>query len=86
MHKALPKTKTIGAYEAKTHLPALLKEVAAGREIIITKRNQPIARLAPLEQPVSSKQVFEEIRSLRGIIKLAPKETPGDLIKAGRRL
>ena len=86
MHKALPKIKTVGAYEAKTHLPALLKEVQAGREIIITKRNQPIARLVPVERAASNKEVFDEIRSLRGILKLPRDETPSDLIKAGRRL
>lgn len=39
----------MGAYEAKTHLPALLKRVASGEEITITKHGAPIARLVPIE-------------------------------------
>jgi prevent-host-death family protein len=36
---------TVGAYEAKTHLPRLLDEVEAGRTITITKHGRPVARL-----------------------------------------
>jgi prevent-host-death family protein len=39
--------RTIGSYEAKTHLPRLLDEVAAGEEITITKNGKPVARLMP---------------------------------------
>lgn len=31
---------TVGAYEAKTHLPTLLKRVAHGEEILITRRGR----------------------------------------------
>ncbi len=40
-------TKTVGAYEAKTTLPALLDFVARGREVVITKHERPVARLIP---------------------------------------
>jgi prevent-host-death family protein len=43
--------KTVGAYEAKTHLPRLLEEVARGETITITKHGVPIARLIPAESP-----------------------------------
>ncbi len=39
--------RQIGAYEAKTHLPRLLDEVAAGESITITKHGQPVAILVP---------------------------------------
>ena len=39
--------RTIGAYEAKTHLPRLLDEVAGGAIITITKHGQPVAVLVP---------------------------------------
>jgi len=39
--------KTIGAYEAKTHLPRLLDEVARGERITITKHGTPVAVLVP---------------------------------------
>jgi prevent-host-death family protein len=40
----------IGAYEAKTHLPALLKRVAQGERFTITKHGHPVARLVPIER------------------------------------
>ncbi len=33
-------SKTVGAYEAKTTLPALLEFVARGREVVITKHER----------------------------------------------
>ena len=41
--------RTIGAYEAKTHLPRLLDEVAKGERITITKHGHPVAVLVPPE-------------------------------------
>jgi len=38
----------IGAYEAKTHLPALLQRVERGEQFIITKHGRAIARLVPI--------------------------------------
>jgi prevent-host-death family protein len=78
-------TKTVGAYEAKTHLASLLAQVAKGREIIITKRERPIARLVPVT-PLTNKDVFAQIRAFRGRIKLPKGETTKDLINAGRRI
>jgi prevent-host-death family protein len=40
----------IDAYEAKTHLPALLERVARGEKLTITKHGRPIARLVPIER------------------------------------
>jgi prevent-host-death family protein len=45
--------KSIGAYEAKTHLPRLLDEVAAGERITITKHGRPVAALVPVREPRS---------------------------------
>lgn len=39
--------KTVGAYEAKTHLSALLDEVAQGETITITRHGVPVAQLCP---------------------------------------
>ena len=39
--------RSIGAYEAKTHLPRLLDEVARGERITITKHGRPVAVLVP---------------------------------------
>jgi prevent-host-death family protein len=42
--------KSVGSYEAKTHLPRLLSQVEKGETITITKRGKPIAVLAPVPQ------------------------------------
>ena len=42
--------REVGAYEAKTHLPRLLDEVAGGDSIMITKHGRPIAILSPVRQ------------------------------------
>lgn len=41
--------QTIGACEAKTHLPRLLDRVARGESLTITRYGQPVARLVPVE-------------------------------------
>ncbi len=41
--------KSVGSYEAKTHLPQLLSEVERGETITITKRGKPIAVLSPAQ-------------------------------------
>ena len=41
-------TKSVGVHEAKTHLSRLLDAVAAGEEVLITRRGQPAARLVAL--------------------------------------
>lgn len=38
-------TISVGAFEAKTHLSALLDRVAGGEEVVITKHGKPVARL-----------------------------------------
>ena len=39
----------VGIHEAKTTLSALLRRVARGEDVVITKSGQPIARLVPIE-------------------------------------
>jgi prevent-host-death family protein len=39
----------IGAYEAKTRLPELLRQVKAGRSFTITNRGEAVADLVPSE-------------------------------------
>jgi prevent-host-death family protein len=40
--------KTIGAFNAKTHLSDLLEKVSRGESFVITKRGKPMAALSPV--------------------------------------
>jgi prevent-host-death family protein len=78
--------RTIGAYEAKTHLPRLLDEVAAGEEITITKHGVPVAVLVP-PTGRSSRTIAEAIAELRLFRSRHPLDgvTIRELIDEGRR-
>lgn len=39
---------TVGLFEAKTHLSALARRVAAGEEIVVTDRGKPVMKLVPI--------------------------------------
>lgn len=45
MHR---KSSRVGAHEAKTRLPELLRAVQAGARFTITRRGKPVAELVPL--------------------------------------
>ena len=59
--------KSVGTYEAKTHLPRLLSQVEKGESIMITKRGKPIAKLVPADaaEQKDVKQVIEEMLNYR---------------------
>ena len=77
---------TVGAYEAKTHLPRLLNRVAKGEKIIITKHGIPVA---VLQQPELTKKILpqdvitnlREFRKNHSLNGLSLKE----MIEEGRR-
>ncbi|MCP9797561.1 MULTISPECIES: type II toxin-antitoxin system Phd/YefM family antitoxin [unclassified Cyanobium] len=56
--------KTVGAFEAKTHLSSLLEEVAGGEEILITRHGNPLARLVPVNAHGRERRI-EAIERLR---------------------
>ena len=78
---------TVGSYEAKTHLPKLLKRVARGEQILITKRGMPIAMLCPPTQQPSRnvKKVVQQIKALRQGNILGDDLSIRELIEEGRR-
>ena len=47
-------TKTIGLFEAKTHLSELVARAEQGDEVIITRHNRPVARIVPFVAPVQA--------------------------------
>ena len=60
--------RTVGSFEAKTHLPALLERVAKGERITITKHGIPIAMLIPVS-PSSKKDPKELVRQMHELRK-----------------
>ena len=48
----------VTVHEAKTHLSRLLEEVEKGGEVVISRRDKPIARLVPMQarQPLPKRQ------------------------------
>ena len=45
---------TVGAYEAKTHLPRLLEQVERGDTIIITKHGREVAKLVAADHTITT--------------------------------
>ena len=57
--------KTVGSYEAKTHLASLLADVENGEYVTITKHGRPIAVLRPYIEDGKSMTVREATATLR---------------------
>ena len=78
---------TVGSFEAKTHLPALLDRVVKGEIVQITKRGVPVAKLVPADAPGKKdlSETAEEIRRMRKGVRLGNVGIRA-LINEGRRL
>jgi prevent-host-death family protein len=80
----------VGAYEAKTHLPKLLEQVAMGEAITIMKHGVPVALLTPIPSPSSSRRkqalesVISDLRALKRETSLSGLSIK-ELIEEGRR-
>ena len=78
--------ETVGAYEAKTHLPKLLERVLKGERITITKHGVPVAVLQSPdpEKTFDIKSVISELRNLRNKHSLGGLSIR-EMIEEGRR-
>lgn len=78
---------SVGSFEAKIHLSALLERVQSGEHITITERGVPIARLIPAQtQPENERRlVISGIKEFGRGRTLPQGITVRDLIAAGRR-
>ena len=76
----------IGAYEAKTKLPELLRRVEAGERFTITNRGQPVAELRPVSLGADVR-VRESIALMRDLpkVKGISSRVVRSLIDEGRR-
>jgi len=59
----------VTVHEAKTHLSRLLEEVEKGGEVIISRRDKPIARLVPIE----AKRPERIPGRMQGLIDIGPE-------------
>jgi prevent-host-death family protein len=80
--------QAIGAYEAKTKLPELLRRVQAGQEFEISIRGQVVARLLPAMNPAQKGQ--SAVANMRAFMHEQQHEGAGagvdlrDLMEDGR--
>jgi prevent-host-death family protein len=63
---------TVKIGEAKTRLSELIAKVEAGEEVIIARGNEPVARLAPLDERARRRAVMEEILATKDSGKIKP--------------
>lgn len=78
--------QTVGSYEAKTHLSAILDRVAQGEQITITRHGVPVAVLTPasggrksdVQQAIQAMLRFRKGRRLDGL-------SIREMIEEGRR-
>ena len=78
--------RTVGAYEAKTHLSQLIEEVTRGERVAITKNGTPVALLVPVPsmQKPDTREVIRQLREFRREIAPGGLSTR-EMIEEGRR-
>ncbi len=77
---------SVGAYEAKTHLPRLLDRVERGECLTITRHGRPVAQLVPVNgDREQAKAAAARIVERRQRLKRAPLEELIDSIHEGHR-
>lgn len=48
---------TVTIHEAKATLSRLIEEALSGQEVIIARRNRPLVRIVPLEEPATNRKI-----------------------------
>ena len=71
-------------YEAKTHLSEIIRQVKLKRQVIITERGRPVARVVPLEPTQSLEDRFSELE-MANIISPKPAVKPAGLRAVAKR-
>jgi prevent-host-death family protein len=52
--------KTVGIFEAKTRLSALVEDAASGEATTITRKGKPVARIIPYAEPTRREFGFDD--------------------------
>lgn len=78
-------SREVGAYDAKTHLPQLLRDVERGDRVTITVRGKPVAELVPARQAAGS--AGDAVRAMQQfeLVKGVESEAVADWIQEGRQ-
>jgi prevent-host-death family protein len=56
---------TVSSYEAKTHLPRLIRAVERGETVVITRHGKPVAQLGPVESREDVHEVIARMKRAR---------------------
>jgi prevent-host-death family protein len=60
--------KHVGIHEAKTNFSTLVKQAAAGHEIVIERYGKPVAKIVPFQAPLKKRP----LGLLKGKIEMKP--------------
>ena len=63
-------------YEAKARLSELLRRVKEGREVVISERGTPIAKVIPFRKEKSFEERIDHLESIGAILSSKRKEVP----------
>lgn len=69
---------TVGVHEAKTNLSRLLRRVASGEEVVITRSGVPVARISAISD--RRERVFGQDRGLLAVPDDFDAPLPEDLL------
>jgi prevent-host-death family protein len=76
----------VAVYEAKSKLSELLDKVCAGKEVVITRHGEPIARLVPVNAPAAPDRAraVREVRALSKRLNIRTGISLRKLVEEGR--
>lgn len=82
--------ETVGTFDAKNRLSALLDKVEQGEEVVITRHGKPVARLVGVTEDFDRQKARQAADNLRKLKASLPKDTlkglsVREMIEEGRR-
>lgn len=71
--------RVITLADAKAHLSALLDDVAAGQEVVVTRRGRPVARIVAEPGP-RKRSASAWVSGLRGFVEAQPMASGSSVV------